>query len=447
MAGDKPQNAQLIRGLNLLDATTIVVGCIIGAGIFRLSGRVAAFSPSPFMFLLAWVLGGLLSLCGALCYAELATLYPKTGGDYVFLTQAYGRFWGFVFGWTKLFVQRTGTIAIVAFIFAEHACRTFGWELGQAKPLAMAAIALLTAANIIGLGLGKNIQNLFTGLKVLALLLIVAAGLLFQKGSAQNFQPFWPEWSWSLMSSTGVALIFVLWTYGGWTEAAYVAEEVRDPGRNLPRAIVGGLLATTALYLLVNTVYLYYLPLEEMRQTKLVAAEAMDKIWRGRGGQIVSAMVMVSTLGALNGFVLTGGRILYALAKDHALFRRLARVSPKTHTPVLSLLFNAGIAMILVWTGTLDQIVTYTEIVIYLFFGMTGVSLFVFRKKYPEAPRAYKVWAYPVVPAIFVLMCFAFAANATWEQPKESLFGIVVAAIGIPLYFLSERLTRSQKPA
>jgi len=287
-----------------------VVGCIIGAGIFRLSSPIAQNSPSVFMFFLAWVLGGFLSLCGALTYAELATRFPKTGGDYVFLTNAYGRFWGFLFGWTKLFMERTGTIAIVAYVFAEHACQVFGWPATTARLLAATAIVILTGVNLLGLRVGKNIQNLFTVLKISALFLLVGAGLIFQKGSIQNFQPFWPDWSWSLVSSTGLALIFVLWTLGGWTEAAYVAEEVKDPAKNLPRAIVGGVLAVIGLYLLVNMIYIYYMPLEEMRRTSLVAAGTMDKIWVGRGGQIFSAMVMVSTFGALNGFVITGAHSL-----------------------------------------------------------------------------------------------------------------------------------------
>ncbi|HRY28627.1 MAG TPA: amino acid permease [Elusimicrobiota bacterium] len=352
----------LRRGLNVWDAGAIVVGCIIGAGIFRLSDSVAGHSSSGFMFLLAWGLAGLLSLCGALTYAELASLFPKTGGDYVFLTNAYGRLWGFVFGWTKLFVQRVGTISILAFVFAEHTCRAteLAGGPGAVKSLATGGIVLLTATNIVGLRAGKTVQNVLTALKVLALLGIIAVGLFAGKGSAENFQPFWPEWSWNIWHATGLAMIFALWTYGGWENAAYVAEEVREPERNLPKALVFGLLGTTVLYLVVNAVYLYYLPLPELRETDLVAAGAMDKIWVGRGGQVVAAMVMASTLGALNGYILTGSRILFALARDHALFGKLALVSPRTRTPVMSLLTTAALATLLVWTGTLDQFVTYT---------------------------------------------------------------------------------------
>jgi amino acid transporter len=453
-----------VRGLGVWDAGAVVVGCVIGAGIFRLSDSVARHSPSGFMFLLAWTLAGLLSLCGALTYAELASRFPRTGGDYVFLTNAYGRFWGFLFGWTKLFVQRVGTIAILAFVFAEHAGRVFGLTPASVKPLATAAIVALAAANITGLRAGRNIQNVMTFLKVFALAAIIGVGLLAGGGSTENFKPFWPEWSWDLFSSTGLAMIFALWTYGGWENAAYVAEEVRSPERNLPRAIVGGLLGTTALYLVVNAVYLYYLPLPVMRETDLVAAGAMDRIWAGHGGRVVAAMVMASTLGAVNGYILTGSRILFALARDHALFGRLAAVHPSTHTPVRSLVVTAAIAVALVWTGTLDQIVTYTEIVIYLFFAMSGISLFVFRRRQPEVPegtgrrrqprvpdrdgadggvKTYRVWGYPWTPAVFILMSLAFAGNAFAQQPREAFLGVAVALAGVPLYLLSERLGAS----
>jgi basic amino acid/polyamine antiporter, APA family len=443
MSSDKEQSgSHLVRGLGLVDAGALVVGCIIGTGIFRLSYRVAESSPSPLFFMLAWVLGGVVSMAGALCYAEMAALFPRSGGDYVFITEAYGKFWGFLFGWTKIFVERTGTIAIMAFIFAEHAGRVMGGlSPFHTKTLATAAILSLTLANIAGLRFGKRIQNTFTALKIGSIGLIILAGMVAQKGSAQNFQPLMPEGPWS-PTSLGVAMIFVLWAYGGWTEAAYVGEEVKDPGRNLPRAIVGGLAVVTALYLTVNLVYLYYLPLGEMRQTKLVAAETMDRIWAGKGAQLFSVMVMASAFGALNGFVLTGGRILYALAKDHALFRKFAEVSPRTKVPTLSLVVNALLGSVLVWAGTLDQLVTYTEIVISIFFAMAAWALFIFRKRMPDAARTYRVWLYPLTPVVFILLRLGLAANGIYEQPKESLFGFALAAVGIPLYLLSRKISR-----
>ncbi|MBL0059792.1 MAG: amino acid permease [Elusimicrobia bacterium] len=432
--------------LNLLDASALVVGCIIGAGIFRLSDSVARCSSSVGLFAAAWVIGGLLSLCGALVWAELATRFPKNGGEYVFLTEAYGPAWGFVYGWTRLFVSRTGTLAILAYVFAEHAVQVGRLEPSAVKPLATAAVLLLTGLNILGLRFGKGIQNVFTALKLLALFGIIAVGLAAGKGDTAHFAPLWGSGR-NWISQLGLALIPVLWTYGGWYEAAYVAGEVRDPQRNLPRAIVGGLLSVTVVYLLVNVVYLYYLPLPVLRETNLVAAGAMDRLFPGTVGRVVAAMVMISTFGALNGYILSGGRILEALGEDHGLFRIFGRRSAITQTPILAMLGNAGITLVLVWTGTLDTIVTYTEVVIYLFFAVTGISLFLFRRKGGVPAGIYPVWAYPWTPLLFIALNVAIAVNGIWEQPRESLLGIAVAAVGFPLYLLSRRLDSRRRPA
>lgn len=438
------KSSGFVRGMGVWDASALVVGCVIGAGIFRLSDTVAQRTPTPGLFLLAWLVGGVLSLCGALCYAELATRFPKTGGDYIFLTQAYGRFWGFLFGWTKLFVERTGTVAILAFVFARHLEVVLGLpEQSAVKPAATAAIVALTAANILGLRFGKGIQNLFALLKVGAIALIIVVGILAGKGSVSHFTTggdasigFFPT-----LSALGLALIPVLWAFGGWTEAAYVAEEVKEPQRNLPRAIIGGLIGVTLLYLAVNAVYLYYMPLAELRSTDLVAAGTMGKIWPTWGARAVAAMVMASTFGALNGYILTGGRILFALGKDHALFARLGRLSQGGHTPAPALICTGALSVLLVWTGTLDQLVTYSSVVVFVFFAMSGISVFLFRRRTDVPAAAYKVWAYPVTPAIFVGLCIAFAANAAWGATKETLLGFAVAAVGAPLYLLSRRLS------
>jgi basic amino acid/polyamine antiporter, APA family len=438
---DEKGSSGFVRGLGVWDASALVVGCVIGAGIFRLSDSVAQNATSPALFLLAWVVGGVLSLCGALCYAELAVRFPRTGGDYVFLTEAYGPFWGFLFGWTKLFVERTGTVAIMAFVFARHLEVVLGLPPESLlKPVSTAAIILLTAANMMGLRFGKNIQNFFTVLKVGAILMIVGVGLAAGKGSIANFSSTEPSGTIiSTATALGLALIPVLWAFGGWTEAAYVAEEVKAPEKNLPKAIIGGLMGVTVLYLLINTVYIYYLPLPELRRTDLVAAGTMDKIWPGMGGKLVAAMVMASTFGALNGYILTGGRILYAMGRDHTLFARLGRLSEGSRTPAVAMAATSALAIVLVWTGTLDQLVTYSSVVVFLFYAMSGAALFVFRRRHGGPPVHYKVWGYPVTPILFILLCTTFAGNAAWGETKETLLGFAVAALGIPLYFLSRR--------
>lgn len=432
--------------LGVFDAAALVAGCAIGAGIFRLSDSVAQHSLSPGLFLAAWLVGGVLSICGALCYGELAARFPKNGGDYVFLTEAYGPFWGFLFGWTKLLVNNTGTLAILAFVFAEHSVIAFGFPLAGVKPLASIAIIGLTAANIWGLDLGRLIQNSLTLCKMLALLLIVLLGLWVSGGSVANFTPVLPEAEpISVLSSFGLALIFVLWAYGGWEEVASVAEEIQEPKKNLPRAIVGGLLAVTLLYFLVNAIYLYYLPLPVMRDTDLVAAGTMNHISPGYGMRIVAFMVMASTLGALNGFILTGGRILMALGKDHRLFRKLGEASAIRGTPALALTATSAIALILIWTKTLNAIVQYTAAATYFFFVAIGAALIVFRHRCPTESPDFRVPGYPIIPLIFITLYMALAINACLTKPEEAIWGLAIATLGVPLYFISGALPPSSR--
>src|SRR3989338_7238696 len=270
------RQSSLVRSLGLGDATMLVIGCIVGVGIFRTASSIAAHLNSPLLILALWVFCGLLSLCGALCYAELAAMFPASGGDYIYISRIYGRFVGFLFGWTKLFIERTGTIAILGFVFAEYARRVIPYPESSLRAVAGAAVLLLTAVNIAGIRWGKYVQNVFTVLKLMALGALIAAGMRAVGAAAA---PNWatPAFSLPVVQSMGVALIFVLWTYGGWTEAAYVAEEIRHPTRNVPRAIILGVLLTTVLYVLVNWSYLRFVPVSELSGTPLVASRVMEQ--------------------------------------------------------------------------------------------------------------------------------------------------------------------------
>ena len=429
------RQATLLRSLGLYDSTMLVVGCIVGVGIFKTAGLIAGHLASPSLILLLWVFGGLLSLCGALCYAELAAMFPKTGGDYVYITEIYGRFWGFLFGWTKLFVERTGTIAILGYVFAEYARRVIPYGDSTLRWVAVGAILVLTAVNVAGIRWGKYTQNLFTILKTSALAALILVGI--QACMARNtVMPNWqvPPFSMDLLQSMGVALVFVLWTYGGWTEAAYVAEEVREPTRNVPRAILFGLGLTTVLYILVNWSYMLFVPVERMATTPLVASSVMQDAW-GRGGSLFIAwMIACSAFGALNGYILTGARILYAMGKDHALFARLGRVDPTFQTPTRALWTNAAIAILLVFTKTLDQIMTYSTVVISVFFAMGVFGVVILRQRRPNAPRPYRAWGYPATPVIFCITMTGFIANVWMKEPREALFGFLFFALGLPLY-------------
>ncbi len=434
--------AALLRALGLGDATMLVIGCIVGVGIFRTASSIATHLPFPSLILALWALGGVVSLCGGLCYAELAALFPISGGDYIYVRELYGRFWGFLFGWSKLFIERTGTIAILGFVFAEYLYRVVAYPQRSLRLVAASAIFLLTAVNVRGVRWGKNVQNTFAVLKIAALGVLIVVGLLPGAGSHAASSWSAPVLDGALLQSVGVAFVFVLWTFGGWTEAAYVAEEVRHPTHNVPRAMIGGILLTTVLYVLVNWSYLRYVTVEELPQTKLVAATVMQRglgLW---GAVFIAWMVACSAFGALNGYILTGGRILYALGKDHALFAKLGNVHATFQTPARALWANALIAIGLVFTKSFEQIVTYSTAVISLFFIMTVLGVITLRRRRPEAHRPYRAWGYPATPILFCLVMTGFLIDLCLKEPRECAFGFALLAAGVPLYWWSVRSQR-----
>ena len=434
-----------VRSIGLFDASMLVVGCIVGVGIFRTASAIAGEVPSAPLILALWAAGGLLSLCGALSYAELAAMFPATGGDYVYIREIYGRFWGFLFGWTKLFIERTGTIAILGFVFAEYLRRVIPFGEAGLQPVAAAAIFLLTALNVLGLRWGTLVQNVFTALKIVALAVLVLAGVrALCGGRAAPIDWALPPFTLGRVQSLGVALVFVLWTYGGWTEAAYVAEEVKQPTRNIPRAIIGGVLLTAALYLLVNWSYLLFVPVELLPKTPLVAAAVMQEALGESGAAFISWMIACSAFGALNGYILTGGRILYALGKDHRLFGHLGTVHPTLHTPALALWANAAIAAGLVFTKTFEQIMTYSTVVITVFFILAIFGVLVLRRRAPETPRPYRAWGYPATPLLYCLTMAGFILDVCHKQPGDAAFGFVLLTLGVPLYWWSESARRNR---
>jgi len=426
----------LLRALGVTDATLLVMGCIIGVGIFRSASSIAAYVPNASVILALWVIGGVISLCGALCYAELAAAFPTSGGDYVYLTRTYGRFWGFLFGWTKLFIERTGTIAILGTVFAEYASRVVPYGATGVRWAAAGAIIGLTLVNILGVRWGTYVQNLFAILKIAALGALIAAGL-WACVTGAGVAPAWvaPTVDAALLPSMGVAFAFILWTYGGWTEAAYVAEEVREPTRNVPRAILLGLTLVGILYVLVTWSYLLFVPADRLAGTPLVASAVMSAVWGDAGATFIAWMIACSAFGALNGYILTGARILYAIGRDHRFFARLGVVHPTFRTPAIALGVNAAVAIGLVFTKTFEQIVTYSTVVISVFFVMAVLGLIVLRRTQPTLPRPYRAWGYPVTPLLFAVVLIGFVVDVCIKQPAESIFGFGLLALGLPLYW------------
>lgn len=434
--------------LGLLDAVSLIVGIIIGAGIFRTPADIFQKVPDAWMGLAVWVLGGLLALVGAFCFAELASTYPRSGGEYVYLTRAFGPFVGYLFAWAQLTVIRPGSIAMVAYVFAEYADRLFGLGTIGVFFLAIGAILILTLINVLGVTLGSLTQNLLTTIKVLGLLALVVVGLgwgRYEPGPEAE-QVAGDGWFIEVM-------IMVLWTYAGWHEAAYVAAEVKDRRRNLPRALLIGTIGVTLIYLLVNIAYLQGLGFGGARSSTL-AADLVGHVWPGQGERVMALLVSISCLGAVNGMIFTTARIYAEFGLDHRLFAPLSRWSRRMGTPARALIVQGIICLamtIAAWCwgngqGTFEEMLYLTTAVFWGFFLLTGIALFVLRRRDVDLPRPFRVPLYPVLPLLFCIWCGGMMLGAIVEKPSESLAGILILCAGLPFYFIPRTLKRRPVP-
>lgn len=447
-----PAPATPVRHLSLIDAMCVVVGIVVGAGIFRSPSLVAKFTAGPAWMMAAWVLGGFLCLCGALCYAELASAHPRVGGEYVYLSRAFGGAVGFLFVWARATVIQTGSIAATAYIFGDYVARLV--PLGGRGPLvwALAAAVVLTVCNVAGLKTGKWTQNVLTAVKVAGVAAIVVVGLVAavappvppaagadaaQAGDGPGIGLF------------GLAMVFVLYTYGGWNEAAYVAGELKDPRRNTLRLLVGSIILLTVLYVGVNLAYLRVLGAEAMGKSEAVAADAMAAVLGRPGGAAVSVLVALSALGAMNGCIFTGARAISGLGDDYRAFRRLGRWSPRLGTPVAAIVAQSAVAVVLIALPGLGEgfrealgsgfeaAVAYTAPVFWAFFLMTGAGVIVLRFREPGAERPFRVPLWPVVVAIFCAMCGYMVYSSLAYAGLGALVGLGVLAAGVPVYVLT----------
>jgi APA family basic amino acid/polyamine antiporter len=410
------------KELSLFDSTCIIVGIIIGAGIYETSPTVAACMGGWLGILGIWLVGGLLALAGALCYAELATTYPRQGGDYVYLSRAYGSWAGYLFGWSQLAIIRPGDIALLAYVFARYA-QTLYAPFDNVRPFyAAAAIVVLTTINVLGVREGKWTQNILTVLKALGLLAIVGVGLL-----APGRPPAPAEPAAFTMGGLELALILVLFTFGGWNEMAYVAAEVKRPQRNIVRALVFGTVAVTVLYLLVNAAFLHALGSAKMADSQAVAVDTLATVFPGMASRAISVLICISALGAVNGLVFTGARISYAMGGEHSAFRALGRWHPRFGTPVWALVAQGclSLAIVLVAGSFIDTIL-YTAPVVWVFFLATGVSVFVLRRREPDTERPYKVVGYPMTPIVFCACCVFMLYSSVSYALKNKPVGLVV---------------------
>ena len=454
----------LARRIGPFDAAAIIVSNVIGGGILFTPPQVAASVPNPWLFLATWLAGGVLAFTGAMAYAELAALRPRAGGEYVFFRAAYGRLAAFLTGWISFIAGFSGAIAASAVVLAAYVGR-FIPAANDATPffvvplpivpltfsrrtlVALCAIALMTWIHVRGVGPGRLLTNVLAGLKVSALLIFIALGFTIGAGSTSN-----------LASSAGpvagsawlLALIPVMFTYSGWNAAAYVAEEIRDPGRNVPIALATGTLAVVAIYLLLNLLFLYVLPVGQLAGVRGSVLDVVaDRLLGPRAGDVMGIVSIVSIAASISAMVFAGPRVYYAMARDGLFFRGAARIHPRFQTPATSIVAQAVWSGLLVLSGGANALTTYTGFCVVLFAGIAVLALFVLRHREPDAPRPFKAIGYPVAPAIFAVACALIVANALYtdlvvpirtETPwGPAAAGLIVIALGVPLYYVFSR--------
>jgi APA family basic amino acid/polyamine antiporter len=430
----------------------LVVGNTIGVGIFTTSGVVAEHLPSPGWMLVVWILGGLLSLAGALVWAELGAAFPRAGGEYVYLREAFGPFWGFLCGWAAFLASFSGSIAVLAIALAEYlqallpvslvssllwkmTIGHFTYILSLNQVLGIALVWLVSALNYRGLRFGSFTQNVLSMSKLLAISGLLVAGMSVGNGTWLNLTPVFPDtMSSGTLSALGLALIPIVFTYVGWNAVAYIASEVRNPETTLPQALALGTVITMGVYLALNLLYLYAVPATQLKGVVRVGELVAGALFGPGAAWVIAILIAVSIASALNVVVLTGGRIYFAMARDGVFFPVAAELHPRFQVPGNALLLQAAWTSVLILSGTFEQLLTYTTVVIVGFSIVTVGALFLLRRQQPHLCRPYQVWGYPWVPAFYVIASGGIFLNALWEQPIECFWGLLLCVAGVPAY-------------
>lgn len=450
------EEVTLLRGLSLIDSVLLMVGGIIGSGIFLTAGQIATAVHKPLYFLGVWVAGGLISLLACFAFAEMAAMYPEAGGQYVFLREAYGEFPAFLYGWMIFTVGQSGTIAALAVGFAEYfgailpvasahapVAQLGHFTLSRGDVVATAAIVLLTTINVIGLKRGSALINVATWAKFAAIGAFVLLGLAIGHGSWSNYGislPLDQPASLShIVSGFGVALIAVFWAFDGWVYITWVAGEIKNPQRVLPRALVLGMLLVAVIYISVSVVYLYALPITQVAQETTIAQSAAATLFSSKAARWLGATIALSCFGAMSSAILCSARVSYAMARDGAFFHAMGRVHPKYRTPAFSLVSLGAWSIVLALSGSYDQLYTYVMFMMVLSYVAAVAGLFLLRRKRPDVPRPYRCTGYPVFPALYLLIAGAWALNSVVTRPKETLIGIFIVFLGAPFYWFWRR--------
>ena len=458
-----PSTHDPTRTLGLPAAVSMVVGTVIGSGIFLVTAPMMRAVGSPFMVLTVWIFGGILTLFGALSYAELSAAMPRSGADYVYLNAAYGPLWGFIYGWTVTWVVKPGSIAALASAAYRYLAEFFPGlnivvfsvalpigpgggplEIHKGQLLAAGLIILFTTVNILGTRLGGGFQVAGSGLKVALIAGIILGGLASHHGSVANFQSSMPPQTGGI-AGFFVALVAALWAYDGWTNASMIGSDIRNPQKNLPRALIWGTVAVIAIYVLTNLAYLYVLNAQEVGASQRVAADMMRRVAGPSGAAVVSIAAIVSILAGLNGVILSGSRVPYVMARDGYFFSWVGRLS-RWETPAASLALQGGWSVLLLASGRFEDLINMVVFTEWILYGMTTAGVIVLRRTRPEMPRPYRVWGYPMVPVAFVIVSMALFYATLRQAPRESGLGLVLIMLGLPFYYywnLREKRLRS----
>ena len=419
-----------------MDATMINVGGIIGSGIFMVPATVALYTLSSSLFFLVWILGGIISLFGALSVAELGAAMPEAGGQYVYLNKAYGPVWGFLYGWSAISVINTASIAAVAVAFSEYCGFFISANVFQIKLFAILSIVILTIINLVDVKAGARFQNWFTFAKIFSISLVIVLGLFLDGGSLENLYPVLSERPiYSLVGPLGLAMVAVLWTFDGWIFVSYVAGEIKEPDRNIPLSLIFCMLIVVSIYLTLNFVLVYALGFDKMVGAELVMSDAASIFLGEAGGTIISLIIIISLIGANNSFILSSARVNFAMAQDKLFFKKAAEIHPKYNSPANALWMQGAWACILTLTGTFDQLITYVIFASWLFYGMSAGAVIILRKKRPDIKRPYKTPFYPWVPVIFICFAIFLTVNTIIEAPRDAGIGLVLILAGLPFYF------------
>ncbi len=475
-ATSQKPTAELVKGLRLYDCTTIVMGSMIGSGIFIVAAEIAREVRSPGLFLLCWIISGVMTVSAAVTYGELAGMMPAAGGQYVYLREAFGPLFGFLYGWSLFLVIQTGTLAAVGVAFGKFLGVFVPWvsaqklliDLGSVEVfhhtialtfssqqlIAVLALFFLTALNIYGLRLGAWVQDIFTTLKVAALLGLVALGIWWwhhHPAAEVQAQSLWSGVHWNLTTLivVSVAMVGPLFSSDAWNNVTFTGSEIVNPKRNLPLALFLGTATVCCLYVACSWTYLHALPFLGSPQAlgpagrgiayaaeDRVATAAVQVMLGGKGAALMAAAIMISTFGCMNGMILAGARVYYAMAKDGLFFRAVGRVDPKHHTPAVSLVVQAVWAALLTLTGTYSELLDYVVFAVVLFYILTIAGVFQLRRTRPDAPRPYRAWGYPVLPAIYISLALIVEAALLTHKTGRSLAGFIIVALGVPVFFL-----------